>query len=356
MSPEQVQAGPVDARSDLFGLGVVLYQMATGQLPFQGNNLYCLAAAIVEHQPPPPARLNPAVPAELSRLILRLLAKSPADRPASARAVADALAALERRPGRPPGEGEARARSGPDRGRARRWRLAAAAAALAAVLFGVAGYLALAPRAGRPAAPEQGAAAEPLRGDIDVRIWEAGNPQRQGLKLSHPQALPLRAGDLMRIEVDMKRPAYLYVVWLEAGGAAVPVYPWRGGDWKRLPAEQAPRRRFSLPPEEGAGNPLSEGSSGVEALVLLAREEPLADGDLSGRFVGWRPQDAPGLRAALWLENGEEVWHERERGSIKVGDPRKIDDPLMRLKALLMGELKALFPYTRAVCFSFQGQ
>ncbi len=96
MSPEQALGEPVDTRSDLFSLGSVLYQLTTGSLPFQGKSITALLAALATRTPAPPRTLNAGLPSELDELIMRLLARSAADRPESAAAVAGALAALER--------------------------------------------------------------------------------------------------------------------------------------------------------------------------------------------------------------------------------------------------------------------
>jgi serine/threonine protein kinase len=95
MSPEQASGnGPVDGRVDLFSLGCVLYQMCVGVVPFSGEDSLSVLFAIASKNPTPPRRLNPAIPAEFSALILRLLAKDPSKRPSSAAEVRDALEAI----------------------------------------------------------------------------------------------------------------------------------------------------------------------------------------------------------------------------------------------------------------------
>lgn len=80
MSPEQAQGQPVDSRSDVFSFGILLYRMATGELPFSGSTQVSILARILESQPEPPSTRNDAIPSELERIIDKCLQKDPNDR------------------------------------------------------------------------------------------------------------------------------------------------------------------------------------------------------------------------------------------------------------------------------------
>jgi serine/threonine protein kinase len=97
MAPEQARRShEADARGDLFSLGAVLYHLCTGRPPFAGEDSVATLYALANHQPAAPHRVNPEVSPALSDLVMRLLAKDPAGRPATAAAVVEALASLER--------------------------------------------------------------------------------------------------------------------------------------------------------------------------------------------------------------------------------------------------------------------
>ncbi|HSJ17008.1 MAG TPA: Stk1 family PASTA domain-containing Ser/Thr kinase [Solirubrobacterales bacterium] len=145
LSPEQAQGLEVTAASDLYSIGVVLYELLTGEVPFAADSAVAVALKQVSEMPRPPSELNPAVPRALDAVVMRALAKDPANRFASADEFEAALDAAEHDPSTapfetavygippvaPPADAEARegdgrlpppAEQAPEEERRRRWR------------------------------------------------------------------------------------------------------------------------------------------------------------------------------------------------------------------------------------------
>ncbi|HEY3174752.1 MAG TPA: serine/threonine-protein kinase [Candidatus Polarisedimenticolia bacterium] len=95
IAPEILLEQPTDGRADLFSLGVILYELLTGGKPFQGETLAALYHRVIAVTPEPPSRVHPAVPLEWDKIVLKLLAKSPGDRYASAAQLIEDLRAIE---------------------------------------------------------------------------------------------------------------------------------------------------------------------------------------------------------------------------------------------------------------------
>jgi len=167
MAPEQLSKGNVDRRADIFAFGILLYEMATGRVPFTGDTIFDIAEALVDEEPAPLHEVNPDVPAALSEVVARCIRKVPEQRfPTAAAVKAALLSALEGvaetppevllvqsegvETGAPAVERRPRARAARPAGRrpaAARWRPSAQLvrrSAVAAALLGAGGLLVLA--------------------------------------------------------------------------------------------------------------------------------------------------------------------------------------------------------------------
>lgn len=383
MAPEQAGGRAMDHRADLFALGAVLFEMATGRRAFGGRNIIEVLSAVATHHPPPSRTSNPEVPERLSKLISALLAKEPSARsPDTASGVADYLRSLEETKDPQP------------RSSTRTW-LAAAGGVVAgaaatggigwlmdkvrsavgcAVLVAVLGLLTLlvavgvivwaVTRPGGPPSPTttavrstEPAAREPFRGSVDLLVYRVDHTQSDVLvPLSHPLALPLKANDHFKIAAEVNRPGYLYLFWIDETGRTVPVYPWTPGKWDTRPADERPTDKLDLVAPNGKGFKITGEANGMETILMLVRSEKLTatDDEVKGWFAGLKPLPFRGEQARVWFENFDVVREDRQRAFEIDGDVTSHDGPvgLQRAVKIKAGGVE----FSRAISFARIGK
>jgi serine/threonine protein kinase/tetratricopeptide (TPR) repeat protein len=161
MSPEQAKGAPLDSRTDLFSLGAVIYEMATGKTPFKGDSTAEVFAALLREDPPPVSTVNPAMPRQLDPIVAKLLAKDVARRYASAEELQEDLEGVGFQPA-PPAASIAASKP--------KWPWLAAAAVLLLLAGGLAWWKYRPAAAPAPGAPENGSQASGARTTKDSLI------------------------------------------------------------------------------------------------------------------------------------------------------------------------------------------
>jgi predicted Ser/Thr protein kinase len=190
---------------------------------------------------------------------------------------------------------------------------------------------------------------------LDLRVWNETEAGRRNLSIRAPGALPLRAGDSIRISVRRQRPAYLYLLWIDPGGQAGPLYPWKPGRWEERPPNEDSIAELEWP-RYAAGQGLQgmpiQPPGGLETLLVLARNEPLAtDFDLRERLDGFPGElrlDDP-ARLVEWCDQGEQG----EDTRMALGwDPEPITDPETEIRAFVRDRLGSFFASVQGFSFT----
>jgi aminoglycoside phosphotransferase (APT) family kinase protein len=319
MPPEQANglSDRIGPRSDVFGLGAVLYQLLTGRPPYQGPDRRAIWEQARQGKVAPARQVNPDLPRALDAICQKALAFDSAARYASASKFEQALARYLKRPV---------------------WVGALAAAAvlliLAAVAAGAFGLFS----PPQPSRSEATSAVEQLSGELLLQVWAPGEGRR-GTPVD--ERVTVYSGEKVHVEARLSRPAYVYLVWIGGDGKVQPLYPWDPEAGFARTESQQPRQVLHSPSERDRGW-VVEGPSGVESVLLLARATPLpADVDLE-KLIGKLP--ATPLKSEV-----------AAAGEIKTRSVRSkaelIDEPMLQLLERLRPHFElvrvARFPHIR---------
>jgi hypothetical protein len=312
MAPEQArgQADRLGPHTDVFGLGAILYQLLTNRPVYQGPTRQEVLRQATEAKVTPPRQINPSIPPALERVCLQALAADPAERTASAGEFEKALRQVS--PARPK----------------RRWRVGVGVALGLLPLLAFGAWFATRP--GVPALTTETRAAGPIKGSVDLLVYRIDASGSDGLvPLSHPLAMPLRAGDEFKIVAEVDRPAYLYLFWVDENGTGAPVYPWTPNEWGTRPADERPVPKVELLAPNGKGFTITGDVKGMETIVMLARSERLSasDEEIQGWFMGLKPLPFRGEQARVWFENFDVLRNDTKRGFKIDGDVLEPDGP-----------------------------
>jgi hypothetical protein len=344
MAPEQLrgESHQLDGRADIWAAGVILYEMLTGRQPFRGRDRKELTEDIFTRDPRPPRQIDRRISKSVERVCLRCLEKRPAHRYSTAADLADDLRRAACRP--------SHSRRG--------WLYGNVVFALLLV-----GWLAT--LYWHPFDGSAGSDQMPLCGTLDLMIWNPKDAHRQGVQLGDDQAIPLRTGDRVRLAVELSRPAYAYVVWMDAAGVPAPVYPWQRGDWANRPHAVPADVTLALPEEAETGWMVRAPRDGMETLLLLVRRTPLpAETDLCDLLANLPKTSIPPRPNAMWFQGGHLLPAEgrvpHDPGHVATRDPVldqavAIQDPLLQLQRALVDRLSPHFELIRAVSFPVRG-
>ncbi len=342
MPPEQarMEIERIGPRSDIFALGGVLYFLLTGQAPFPGESQDEVWDRARRCDFEAGALRAAAVPRRLERICLKAMAAEPSDRYATAEALAKALESYLRRP----------------------CLMAASALILLVPTVALGAWSHWPPAASSPSPlfsiPQPAPASPALAGELIVRVWSKDEGGKRGLKVDEPGALPLLAGELVRLEARINQPAYPYLLWLDGQGHISVLYPRQDHKFGGSPVVEHVRATLDSPEALDGGHKM-KGPGGLETALLLVRRTPLPSTvDLAASLGPLRPSP---LRSELEVavrggDEGQPVETLRlalHRG-IDQAETIKIDDPLLQLMERLRTQNH--FDVIKAVRFAYRGE
>jgi len=346
MPPEQASGQPADARADLFSLGAVMFEMATGRRAFAGDSVFATLTAVATHTPPPARTLNTDIPETVSELITGLLAKDPAARtPATAKGVADTLRWVPR--AKP-------STAGPVQPTPSNWIKSVAFVTIPLLTI----TLCIGPLnplhlfheplqnninntftgnqntsststddQNRPPAPTPAT----YTGSVDVFVRrDSAEGGASKVSLSDPRAMPIKPGDLFVIEASASPAAYLYLFWIDETGQAAPVYPWQPGQWGTRPAGERPQTELTVRSPTGNYFEVTGDTAGMETILMIARPEKLTatEDEIKSWFARLKPVPFRGEKARIWLEAFDVLSVDKTRavnwtGAVDDSDPAR---------------------------------
>ena len=277
MSPQQIsgEADRVDGRSDIYSLGVILYQLVAGRLPYRSRDVRTLRREIVHDEPPPLRQFSPAAPAELEKICQRAMAKDPANRYSTAADFAAELRSLLRpKSGDTPSGALPVAAEAPKlvapKPSVRRWGPIALATA-GVIVLGISMYSLLVPS--RPARTESISAAVATP-SLQIH-FQKKDSHTYSLNLADAD-LPLHKGDKLQFHVNqLSAPMFAYIYRVNSDGVAERLWPEKEANLE----QQKPVTELSSPLKEDEWWEVQKATGELVFLVGVS-EKPLDEKQL----------------------------------------------------------------------------
>lgn len=349
--PEQAAGdlANIGPASDTFGLGAVLYQLLTGKAPFYLPSSFQALIKAREANVDSPRKLNPLIPVDLEKLLLKALAKNPKDRFSSGEDFATQLEHWLNR-------------------KKRRNLLVGSVSAFVVI----AGLLALAVSRGGSNNPiEVVAELTCEKFEIFLRPGE-GIEKASWLKLPSVGTLPAKPGDLMFVEAKFNQPAYIYLFFVQADGKVKPLYPWSLDGtglgkitMNDIPNHPGPSKELSWPPlgvNEGSPTRKAirfDASPGLETILLLASKDPWPAGKTPAEILGDKPLPPRMLGSNLSEYTTIGADQSQPVQILLQENSRGIDDGLAEIKdpvESLLNKVANDFPVRRITWFGHVGK